>query len=202
MKGLLVKDMLIIRSQVKIYLLMIGFFTLISATSGSGEFAGGFLMGILEVFPVMIPLTCASLDAQSRWEGFCPALPVSRAAIAGERYLLTLIVSALCALFGIAVNALLGDADGFEMLFGFAAVPLLVNAVMLPFVFRFGAERARLLFIGLMFAVFVVFYPLASGGEMPAFAGKITLLMVSAAAAALFAVSLLISIAIVRKKEY
>lgn len=204
MKGLLVKDLLILKSQVKVYLMMLAVFAAFTLFFDSGDFRGGFLTGILSMFPVIIPLACMSLDAQSHWDSLCAALPVSRAEIAGERYLLAALVDAVCGALSFCISVAFGTGvrDSLEVMAVLVAMPLAVNAVTLPLMFRFGVEKARVIFVAVMLSVSLGASLAASSDGLMRIVSGVKPGTFLLAAAVLFALSLAVSAAVVRKKEY
>ena len=156
----------------------------------------------------IMPITLMSYDERSHWDLYCSALPLSRKTVVNERYLLGLLcflaffavtmLSQAIALLPRGRGAELGDLVGVLCLIG-----LLPPAVMLPICFRWGVEKARILYyvlIGVMVAGGLIFtQDLMLAGAMPlGSAAWLTPLL----ALLLFAASWFLSIKLYQKREF
>ena len=105
----------------------------------------------------MLPMNVFAYDKQCQWDTYGLALPVGRTKTVAARYLCVLL---LC-LGGIALTAVTGAAlyavgrieDPAEFMVSCAVMGLmavLMNAIMLPFLYKFGPERARMMFYGVL----------------------------------------------------
>lgn len=154
MGGLIVKDLCILRRTSKNYLTVILIYALIAL---SGLWSADFFAGILSVLMIMMPVNLFSFDTAARWDGYSMALPVSRRQTVAARYLvagLTLLLSlVLSLLLGGALIAL-GQVTDFWLytitVGGCLLAGCLMNAILLPILYKWGPEKGRL---GLM-AVF------------------------------------------------
>ena len=91
MSGLLWKDLLVLKKGAKVYLALMVFYTVLGAVQENNS-----MMGAMAVIIVMIvPLNCFSWDNLTNWDTYAMALPVSRRAIVGGRYLCMLLISAV-----------------------------------------------------------------------------------------------------------
>lgn len=154
MTGLILKDLLILRKSLRSYLFMIVIYAAIAFT---GMWSAD-IVGVLMVVVVMIlPMNVFAYDKQCQWDTYGLALPVGRTKTVAARYLCVLL---LC-LFSVALTAVLGVAlfaagrveEPVEFLVSCSVMGLmavLVNAIMLPFLYKFGPERARMMFFGVM----------------------------------------------------
>lgn len=116
------------------------------------------IVGVLMVVVVMIlPMNVFAYDKQCQWDTYSLALPVGRTKTVAARYLCVLL---LC-LFSVALTAILGVAlfaagrveEPVEFMVSCSVMGLmaiLVNAIMLPFLYKFGPERARMMFFSVM----------------------------------------------------
>ena len=116
------------------------------------------IVGVLMVVVVMIlPMNVFAYDKQCQWDTYGLALPVGRTKTVAARYICVLL---LC-VFSVALTALLGAAlyaagrveAPVEFIVSCSVMGLmaiLVNAIMLPFLYKFRPERARMMFFGIM----------------------------------------------------
>ena len=209
MKGLLKKDLLMIVKYCRFLVLMCLVFAVMSGFSTEEDGSGNFFF---LVYPVLLgsimPITLMSYDERSHWDLYCSTLPLSRKTVVNERYLLGLLcflaffavtmLSQAVALLPRGRGAELGDLVGVLCLIG-----LLPPAVMLPICFRWGVEKARILYyvlIGVMVAGGLIFsreLMLTGAMQMGSAAWLIPLL-----ALLLFAASWVLSVKLYQKREF
>ena len=160
MKGLLIKDFLLLRSYGKSLLLMFLLFLIIGATSGPA-----FIVGIVMIESVMLAVSTFSYDDMAKWNSYMLAMPVSRKTAVREKYalafLLSLIGIVLSIAAGIAAGALRGNIDLKEVaatVGGCFIAACLYVSVMIPMTYRFGAEKMRFLLLAVFFVLFFVVF--------------------------------------------
>ena len=154
MTGLILKDLLILRKSLRSYLFMMIVYAAIAFT---GVWTAD-IVGVLMVVVVMIlPMNVFAYDKQCQWDTYGLSLPVGRTKTVAARYLCVLL---LC-LFSVVLTTVLGVAlfavgrveEPVEFMVSCSVMGLmavLVNAVMLPFLSKFGPERARMMFFSVM----------------------------------------------------
>lgn len=156
MKGLLLKDWYQVKTNMwMMYLTVLAVLAIwILSTSGDSSFA----VNYSAVFLGMMPAYLLSYDHASGWTEYSFALPLSKELQVAEKYLVGLLCTAVsAALNGIfcGIRFWMGKplpAMPISLLLGAGAASiLLINGIMLPLYYRFGAEKARMLYM-LMFA--------------------------------------------------
>lgn len=115
-------------------------------------------MNYSAVFLGIMPAYLLSYDHASGWTEYSFALPLSKELQVAEKYLVGLLCAAAAVVIGglfITVISLrtgtTPDKDALSLLAGSVCAILLINGIMLPLYYRFGAEKARMLYM-LMFA--------------------------------------------------
>lgn len=157
MKGLLLKDVYTLGRQVRIYLALIVIFALLPGDS---------MYSFAVMYAAMLPYTALAYDERSHWDQLARMLPCTPRQLAVSKYLLGWLAVAAAALLSAAgglVTGLTGGGDPAARLLGLPAVAgaaLLLMAVTLPLMFRFGVERGRMAFLLLMMAA-ALLIPLA-----------------------------------------
>lgn len=154
MIGLIIKDFLILRKSVRSYLLMMAVY---AAIAFSGAWSAD-IIGVLTVVVVaLLPMNVFSYDKQAHWDTYGLALPVGRTKTVAARYLCVLLLClgsiALTAIAGVALYAAGRIEEPVEFMVSCVVMGLLavlMNAIMLPFLYKFGPERARMMFYGTM----------------------------------------------------
>jgi len=154
MTGLILKDFLVLRKVFRSYVLVLAVYVALTFTGmWSAEFLGGFAM----VMAAMAPMNLFAYDMQAQWDTYALALPTGRGKTVAARYAVVLILIlasfAIMAVLG-GVMAALGHMEepGPYLLTcavcGFLAV--LMNAILLPLLYKFGPEKARIMLFGVM----------------------------------------------------
>lgn len=161
MTGLILKDFLILRKTLRSYLLIL---IVYAGIAFSGAWSADIVGVLMVVMVMMLPMNVFAYDKQCQWDTYGLALPVGRTKTVAARYLCVLL---LC-VFSVALTVLLGAAlyaagridEPAEFMVTCSVMGLmsiLVNAIMLPFLYKFGPERARMMFFGIMGGIFLLF---------------------------------------------
>ena len=154
MTGLILKDFLILRKTLRSYLFMLVVYVGIAFT---GVWSADIVGVLLVVMVVMLPMNVFAYDKQAKWDTYGLALPVGRTKTVAARYLCVLLLCllsvGLTAILGMMLYAAGRVEEPVEFLVSCSVTGLmavLVNAIMLPFLYKFGPERARMMFFGIM----------------------------------------------------
>lgn len=147
MKGLLLKDILSVTKQLKIVLILIFFFSIVPGFSS---------LSFAIVYSVMLSITSLSYDERSKWHILAGTMPYSSSTLVVSKYLFGYIVAILAAVVSIIIQAIVSRGISIES-FVAAIVSLFVatvlQAVNLPFMFKMGVEKGRIVFFILVFAI-------------------------------------------------
>ncbi|WP_186565211.1 ABC-2 transporter permease [Lawsonibacter celer] len=212
MIGFVYKDFLLQRKQLTYVLVLCVVYSVLSLT---GTLSPSILSGMVMVLGMVLPMSAFSYDDLARWDKFAASTPAGRRGIVAGRYLFTLLLLLLSAAL-VAVLLLLFRLLGLveeplaELLLPVpicAAMGLVVNAIILPLLYQFGVEKARLVSMILFAAIFggiVGLGFLAKSVQLPALSdGGVLLaaLVLILVAAALFALSHRVSQGIFARKE-
>lgn len=154
MTGLILKDLLILRKTLRSYLL---FLVVYAGIAFSGVWSADIVGVLMVVVVMMLPMNVFAYDKQCQWDTYGLALPVGRTKTVAARYLCVLLLClgsiALTAVTGAALYAVGRIEDPAEFMVSCAVMGLmavLMNAIMLPFLYKFGPERARMMFYGVL----------------------------------------------------
>ncbi len=146
MKGLVMKEFLVMKKGVKSYAILLGFYL---ALSLMGVFSSSMFVSMMAVILLMIPVAVFSYDEQAKWDRYAVALPVSRKEIVGARYLFFLSFVGAALVLSVAADAILISTQGGELLEYVMtlvlclAAAMLMGDVMLPINYKLGPEKAR-----------------------------------------------------------
>lgn len=202
MKGLLLKDLYMMAKYCKAWVLILA---VMMGASAFSERPTLFLM-----YPVMLAgltaVTLIAYDERSGWTTLSRAMPYSKAQLVSVKYIVTLLLLAMAAVLAAVVQLVragMGAANAGSMggiLGMLLSAGLAMPAVLLPLVFRFGVEKARILYgIVLGLAISCMVFVSMTVQDMPQLvedgAFAVRALPVSAV---LFALSWLLSIRLYR----
>ena len=156
MKGLLLKDWYQVRTNMKTMYLTVAFVLVIWVLSTSSAYV--FPVSYAAIFLGILPVNLLTYDQSVGWVEYGRTLPVSKKTLVAEKYLIGLFCAAAAVVIGglfVTVIPLrtgtTPDKDALSLLAGSVCAILLINGIMLPLYYRFGAEKARMLYM-LMFA--------------------------------------------------
>lgn len=171
MRGLLLKDLYTLGRQMRIFIAMILIFALMP---------GNTLYSFAIMYAAMLPYTALAYDERSHWNQLARMMPCTAFQLAASKYVLGWLAVGAAAVFtavGTALSPLWGVARG-EAADHLVSIPaligaaLLMMAVSLPLMFRFGVEKGRS-FFWILLIVFALVVPLlaaqssGSGSESP-----------------------------------
>ncbi len=152
MKGLLLKDLYVLGKQLKWFLLV---------APVSVVFLGAeFLAVVIALFGIL-PLTALAYDEQSKWDNLAIMMPYSKKSLVISKYLLGYLgiisVIIIIILLGglVTLSGLVSiDYSTYKpiILIG-ASGACMVLAFYLIIAFKFGVEKGRYAFVGLMFGI-------------------------------------------------
>ncbi len=204
MKGLLFKDLIQAAKYCRINFIISLIFVAMALLNENNIF---FLF-----YPCLmagtIPMTLYSYDERENWNDYCKILPYKPADIVSVKYITGIILTVLSVLvIALAETAgmLYKENFSFDMLLTIIIAALSISLVspslMMPFVFKLGAEKGRTAYffaIVLAGSFFGVIQTFLSDEALPDLQTVLT--MAAAGAAVLYALSWLISIKIYEKK--
>ena len=152
MKGLLLKDWYQVKTNMRMMYLTVLAVLAIWTLSTSGD--SSFAVNYSAVFLGMMPAYLLSYDHASGWTEYSFALPLSKELQVAEKYLVGLFCAAAAVVIGglfITVISLrtgtTPDKDALSLLAGSVCAILLINGISLPLLYRFGAEKARMIYV-------------------------------------------------------
>ena len=161
MSGLLWKDILVSRKNLKFYIyFLLAYFAL----AVLGIFEITFVTTFSTIILMMVPVSAFSFDEAAKWDRYARTLPLPPRVIAGARYLFTLVILLVVAAFSTVCAVLidllqLGDTpliESIAAMLGSLGAGLFIVDVMLPLCFKLGPERARPWMYVIIFAPIVV----------------------------------------------
>ena len=217
MRGLFVKDLELALQQKKFFLVLLVVGILLNLST-DGSFAAGYFTFVCAMFLT----STISYDEYENGFSFLLTLPVRRKDYVAEKYLFGMALTGAAWSVGTAIELLCRlfqeyDISPMEMIASSVImlfVAFLIIAFMVPFLLKYGNEKGRYISLGVMGACFAVVYLAAeflkSKGiritemlDSLSNAGILTIMaIVGIGALAVYGISYLISLAVMKKKEY
>lgn len=154
MLGLIKKDLLMIKGNLRHVLLFLIVFIIISLQENN-------IIVIVPVFvSMMIFITTFSYDEYNKWEAYAITLPILRKNIVKSKYIASIILWLIALLVTAVIVVVMGlfeqnlnYSEMFSMILGCIFAIVLLEAFMFPLIFKFGVEKGR---IGVFVGVFVI----------------------------------------------
>ncbi len=149
MRGLLIKDLINLKKQYRVLLVMFVFYIVVSLTSGDNAFFGG----VVSIMMVMLTVTSMSYDEYAKWDKYALTMPVSRRDLVLSKYLLGLLLSGAAFIINLLYQASmeLPYKEVLGIAFSLAGVSILFISLVLPFLFKYGMEKGRLIMMMVLF---------------------------------------------------
>lgn len=148
MKGLIIKDLLNLKKYLLTILLIIIF--LIAFMSFSFEDSSITVSIIIIIINSMMTITTFSFDEITKWDMYAMSFPISRKNLVLSKYILALILGIIGFIMSLFISILIdsfkNNIDILELLtinFISMAASLILISIILPIVFKFGAEKSR-----------------------------------------------------------
>lgn len=155
MKGLLRKDLYMTGKYCRSFILIMAVFMGVSVLGNNAMFI---------YYPVvlagMLPMTLQSYDEREKWSVYSLTLPVSRRRLVSVKYIfgLVCVAIAVAATGLVQIIAVVGlhRQDTLPlplMICTGVAVGLVGSAIVMPFVFKLGAEKGRIVYLAIIVLV-------------------------------------------------
>ncbi len=152
MTGLLIKDTYTLLKQTKLFLLIV---------IALGFLQNDFILTYAICYASMLPIAALGYDERAKWNKLADMLPYTTNELVGCKYImgyLSIAAATFIMVFIKCLYALTGNADFSQeywvVLLLTICAALIMQAVNLPFMFFFGVERGRMLFV--IFVVVIV----------------------------------------------
>lgn len=203
MKGLIRKDFYLLWRYCWLMPLLLLAFIVFSVFSSGGQ--SPFFIYYPCILSSVIPVNLLAYDDAEHWLTYCDTLPVTRRQYVCGKYIMSLIcggtiflLSAVAAVIRFCRNGAFCPADLTDQLAVLATISLLSSALVMPPIFKFGAQKGRIVFIG----VVGIFCGLAAILDTPDLSGvTLPIALLPILAMVIFAVSWLLSIRFYEKRE-
>lgn len=150
MRGLLIKEFYMLGKYCKCFLIVLAVFLVVALLGGDNYF--------YLVFPCIltgsIPLILFSYDEREKWCVYSGALPYSKAQLVSVKYIMNVLICAVTLILTLAAEVLsdIIHHDEFvanqwmSALIYVTILSLIFPSILMPFAFRFGSEKGRMVY--------------------------------------------------------
>lgn len=210
MKGLFLKDWLLTKHYLKSMLLAVACFAVV----GGIRPGNAFLTVYPGVMAALLPVYLVTYDEREKWNIYCQSMPVTRSQYVTGKYLYGLAAAAavlalhgLGLVIGLVTNSGLTAQAHSVNLVTLLSAALLGQAISFPLLFRFGAERWRMVYaciFGVLIAGSALLPALRADGEttrLLSVSPALAAVAVCGIAVAAYALSWHVSIHVYQRRE-
>lgn len=151
MIGLLLKDLIYMRKQGKIMLLLLVFYAVIFFQAKNAVDLIPMISMVIVLISTILVLNSFAYDELSKWDIYSLSLPVTKLESVVCKYLLTLLLAGAGGLLCIAIAAVkqMLNKDAWLGIYAAFGAALLLACILIPLLLKFGVQRSRL-FIALV----------------------------------------------------
>ncbi len=205
MKGIILKDLLVLKNSLRTVVAFILMFGIIGVVSDSG-----YMITFAGVYASILPMTSMAYDERSGFNRFANVLPINKNAIVYSKYIVGLMLAFAAAVVSLIIMLIGKGSDGIaEVIASCIAVPMFYQSVLMPAMFKFGVEKSRLIVLGAFVLPTMILAMVFNGGsgeavlmalnsispQMAMLFGFIILMII-------YALSIALSVKICKKKEW
>lgn len=219
MKGILLKDFYNLNGQLKMY----AFFPLLGLLMAYLQHSATIMIFMIGILIVTVPMSAFAYDDMADFSTYALTMPITRKDLVLSKYVLSFLITLGCGIVGMISMVVLlqffGDGyfDGATLqdvslyTFLYMCVMNMVNCILLPLNFKFGTEKGRIFFFLIFFGIGGIGYLMNMLSSIidPEIISMIMeifyhygMYIVMIVAIALEAGSIVISMRILKKKEY
>lgn len=159
MKGLLIKDLMLMKGQKNFFIIILAFSITMLILNDNPTFILGYLPFCLSLFT----LSTISYDEFDNGNAFLFSLPISRKQYVYEKYFLSILLGSgamFLSLVLVIISAIMkGQPILFELIvssFMILPIIILLQSIMLPFELKYGAQKGRIALIAAMGSITVI----------------------------------------------
>lgn len=152
MTGLIKKDLYLMKSNLKLILIIFVVFTISSINQESNN-----LYFMPALVSTMLFMSTFSYDEYNKWNTYATALPTGREKIVIAKYLVTLLLNIVVFIITIVLSLIVGKIEEnlnveevFQTIAGILVATIIIQSIIYPLIYKFGVEKGRIwLFVGI-----------------------------------------------------
>lgn len=204
MKGLVLKDLLVLKTSIKAVVAIVVLFGVMGVMGQNS-----FMTSFAGVYAAILPMTYMAYDERCNFNRFAMVLPVKKSHIVLSKYIAGLILTMAAVVVSFVILIIAGDREIEEKLLTTFIIPIFYHAVTIPEMFKFGVEKGRVITLVIFVAPAMLIMFAAEYGLLDNLAGALVsvndVVLTAGFAGALvliYILSIFISLAVVKNKEW
>lgn len=140
MKGLIKKDFLLIKNNIKLIVVILFIFIVMSL---QGSFDISFIVPFIVT---MLFISTFSYDEYNKWDSYAVTLPNGRKNIVKSKYIASLILTVLSIIITIIISLIISKdiTKTLESILGVFISIIIMESIMYPLIFKYGIEKGRI----------------------------------------------------------
>lgn len=154
MKGLILKDLLLVKSNIRTIIVVLFIFLITIFNDASS------VTFLFPLFSIIMCLTTFSYDEYNKWDAYAITLTNNRKLVIKSKYVFTIIMLIITSLFAFIINIIVNNINGnlnieeitSNVLGGLFGILVFIS-IMYPIIYKFGIEKARIFILVISFAV-------------------------------------------------
>ena len=150
MKGLLLKDLCLLKKQMKLMVVFVIFYAICAVAAKIPSMMGTMVI----LLSIMMPITSMSYDEAGQWYRYAFSLPIPRRTLVLSKYVLGflvalggLVVSAIGNLVVLSLTNWENSLESWLIIVGFLEIGMIFLSIIIPVLFQFGVEKGRFLVV-------------------------------------------------------
>lgn len=218
MKGLIIKDLKLLKVQ-RLFLIIMAGVSLLLLVKGNSQ---GFVFSYLSAMLSMLVISTISYDEENNGMGFLMTLPASRKTYVMEKYLLGILMLAAVFVYGTAASAVIAAVQqlDFEMaewgsvLAASMLTSAMIQSVTIPVQLKYGSSGSRVALIAVFVCIVGVSYGIqqimkaadvdleAAGNVLQMLSPQAVVAGICVLAVLLMGISYAVSAAVMKRKQF
>lgn len=140
MIGLIKKDFLLIKNNIKL-IVVIFFIFIVMSLQGSFD-----ISFIVPFIVTMLFISTFSYDEYNKWDSYAVTLPNGRKNIVKSKYIASLILTVLSIIITIIISLIISKdiTKTLETILGVFISIIIMESIMYPLIFKYGIEKGRI----------------------------------------------------------
>jgi hypothetical protein len=168
MKGLILKDFINLKKNVKIFAILAVLYGFMAFTTSDASFFSSMFTMLIAI----LTLSVYSYDELAKWDVYALTMPVSREDIVRGKYIIMLLLTFLGAVIGTVITTVIkmiqhnnDFMSGVQSSILGGAIVILFYCIAMPFITKLGVEKARFIFFAIYLIPFAIIYFIGNAVE-------------------------------------
>lgn len=202
MRGLIIKDFLMLKQQVRVLLTIMAIWVVISVIGKNPST----MTFVIFFSAIMLPISGLSYDEYSKWNEVVFTMPIKPKDVIKSKYIVGIGFIVIAVLVSSIISIIMGSGMLAKLNLLFIPAGIIFLSIMFPLLFKFGTEKSRLISMSVMMLPTIIFMIVAQMGYLDHLNIKMLMkwLPYSFLVVSIFclAISYKVSLNIFEKKEY